>query len=316
MIRSILVPLDGSTFGEHALPMAASIARRSGALVHLVHVHQVMSPASIGEIATIDTLDEHLRRDELAYLADVSKRLGQAVAVPIRTALLDGDVVATLRNYAEEHSADLVVMSTHGRGALGRFWLGNVADELARKMPRPVMLIRTPEGKPDLRQDVELRSILLPLDGTSFAERVIEPALTLGEPFNATFTLVRVNKPILRGSYLSAATEAEMPAGVLGEMHHLQEELRRLTAEQRRESQRYLEEMAAKLRGRGVQVNVRVAMNDEPAVGILQEAEAMQADLIAMETHGRRGLSRLFLGSVADKIVRCGPVPVLLSRGM
>jgi len=64
----------------------------------------------------------------------------------------------------------------------------------------------------------------------------------------------------------------------------------------------------------GFQVLTRVVIDEQPAVGIMLEAQIRHADLIAMETHARRGLSRLILGSVADKIIRGGALPVLVSR--
>ena len=71
---------------------------------------------------------------------------------------------------------------------------------------------------------------------------------------------------------------------------------------------------AAPLRARSLTVRTHVVVEEQPAVGILQEAQKADADLIALATHGRRGLSRLFLGSVADKVVRGGRLPVLLLR--
>jgi nucleotide-binding universal stress UspA family protein len=308
MIHSILVPLDGSTFGEHALPLAVSLARRAGAVLHLVHVHHVVPPETIAGVAVMDAIDLHLRQDEQAYLADVSRRLGETGPIQLKTALIDGSVASALGEYASRVNAAVVVMSTHGRGALGRFWLGSVTDELVRDMHRPVLLVRPHEGKPDLRRNLEMKNIVLPLDGTPLAEKIIEPALSLGKLFEAVFTLVRVIQPVLRPSYL--------PDGwsVSGLTHSVLEEVQQLQQEQQDEAQAYLDRVAAKLTGQGFQVHTRVAIDEQPAVGILLEAQVRHADLIALETHGRRGLSRLILGSVADKIVRGGVVPVLLHR--
>jgi nucleotide-binding universal stress UspA family protein len=308
MIRSILVPLDGSTFGEHALPLATSLARRAGATLDLVHVHQVVPPATIAGVAVMDTLDLHLRQDEQAYLADVARRITDNGPIRIKTALIDGDVVSSLCAQAALAEADVTVMSTHGRGALGRFWLGSVADQLVRDMPRPVLVVRPHEGKPDLHREPDLGNILLPLDGTGVAEQIIEPALRLGKLFDSSFTLVQVIKPALRINYLPDGSSVQ------GLSHTLLTEVQALQKQLHDEALSYLERVAARLRERGVKVQVRVIVDEQPAVGILLEAQIRQAGLIAMETHGRRGLSRLFLGSVADKVVRGGMVPVLLNR--
>src|SRR5262249_26501265 len=83
MIRSILVPLDGSTFGEHALPVALGLARRAGAVLQLAHVHQVVPPATVAGVALMDNLELTMRKEEQAYLDGAARRVDQAG--PVRT---------------------------------------------------------------------------------------------------------------------------------------------------------------------------------------------------------------------------------------
>lgn len=308
MVRTILVPLDGSTFGEHALPMALSLARRTDAVVHLVHVHQPVPPASVAGVAVMDSLDLHMRQDEQAYLADVTRRVREHKDVPVVTALLEGEVAIALREYAAQHKCEFVVMSTHGRGAMSRFWLGSVADDLLRQPPCPVLLIRPHEGKPELRREPQIKSILVPLDGTPLAEQALEPAVAMTKPFQGSLTLLRVIKPALRGTYLPEGTTME------GITHSILEQIDTLQQQLKDEARNYLQGVAEKLRARGVEVMTRVVIDEQPGTAILQEADACYADLIAMATHGRRGFKRLFLGSVADKVVRGGTVPVLLHK--
>jgi nucleotide-binding universal stress UspA family protein len=309
VIRTILVPLDGSAFGEHALPMAASLARSVGAMLHLVHVHQSAPPVPTVGFEMINLFDLHLREDELAYLSDVKRRVAEACDVPVTSALLgEGDVVRSLRAYADDHAIEMVALATHGRGALGRWWLGSVADELARTMTRPVVLVRPGEGRTDLRQRPALRSIVVALDGTASAEQVLEPAVRLGEPFGAAFALVRVCPPVIRSSYLPEGTTLH------GLTHGALEQLAALQRKAEGECRDYLDGVAMTLRGRGLHVTTHAPVEEEPADGILAVARARHADLIAMETHGRRGLSRLFKGSVADRVVRGGEAPVMLNR--
>jgi nucleotide-binding universal stress UspA family protein len=308
MIRSILAPLDGSTFGEHALPLAATLARRAGATLHLVHVHQVIPPATIAGLTVMDSLDLHLRQDEQAYLADVKRRLGEKGPIEVRPTLIEGEVSSALQTYAAKVEADLVVMSAHGRGALGRFWLGSVADDLVRHFPRPVLLVRPHEGKPDLNRESSLSNIVVSLDGSSLAEQVLEPVMELGKLFGSSFTLVRVVRPVLRPSYL--------PDGgtVLGLEHSALEELHAVQKHAVDDARAYLEGIASRVRNKGFTAHTHAVIDEEPATAILLEARAQHAGLIAMETHGRSGLSRLFKGSIADKVVRVTEVPVLLNR--
>lgn len=308
MVRAILVPLDGSTFGEHALPMATSLARKANAVLHLVHVHQVVPPATVAGVAVMDSLDIHLRQDEQAYLADVARRLGEGASIQLKTALIDGEVGEAISEYAGRVSADLIVVSTHGRGALGRFWLGSVTDDLVHQMSASVLLIHPHEGRPELHRKVELKNILVALDGSSLAEKILDAAGQLARLFEASFTLVRVVQPVLRPSYLPEGT------GIMGLTHSVLEQVQSLQKQNQDEAQAYLDGVARRLGERGFKVHTRVVVDEQPAAGILLEAQSSGTDLVAMETHARRGLPRLFLGSVADKVVRGGSVPVLLQH--
>jgi nucleotide-binding universal stress UspA family protein len=308
MLRSILVPLDGSAFGEHALPLAASLARRAGAVLHLAHVHQIAPPATVAGVAVMDSVDLHLRQDEQAYLADVARRLNEVAPLQVEWALLEGEVPAALEAQAARVDAGLVVMSTHGRGALGRFWLGSVTDELIRDLPLPLLVVRPHEGAADLRREPDLGHILLPLDGDKRAEQILEPAVVLAKLFGSAFHLLRVVRPAIRSSYLpDGGTVAGLSHTALEQVHVGQKAVEQ-------EARRYLDAVASRLRERGLSAQARAVADDEPAAAILLEARLRHAGLIAMETHGRRGLSRLLLGSVADKVIRAGETPVLLHR--
>ena len=313
MFHTILTPLDGSTFGEHALPLALSIARRSGAAVRLLNVQPTPAtvysetPLFIDDSYLESYVREHQRAVGLAYLDGVAKRLKGQPAVGVTRLVAEGEVRDAIRAQADCVHADLVVMTTHGRGPLGRFWLGSAADELVRTLPMPVLLVRPREGSPDLGRAVELKRILIPLDGTPVAEQVLEPAVEIGRLMGAEFTLLRVVRPVVLPEY---ALEG---SGVI----QLTKGLEKLDAQEKAlcdEANKYLEATALRLRQRSLNVQTRVVVEDQPAVGILHEAQKVDADLIALATHGRRGLSRLFLGSVADKVVRGGRLPVLLVR--
>jgi nucleotide-binding universal stress UspA family protein len=307
MIRSVLVPLDGSPFGEHALPLALAVARRAGASLQLVHVHQSVPPASVAGVTVADAVEVMLRQEEQAYLDDMAKHL--PVSVPVRTTLLDGAVAQAIHNRAAANGVDLVVLATHGRGALGRFWLGSVTDELIRLLPMPALLVRPREGGADLEHEPALRHVLLPLDGSELAEQILGPALALGGLLGCRYTLLRVVKPALRPAYLPEGTTiAGLRHDAVGKQ--LGEWERRLEEEARA----YLEGVAGRLSGQGLEVQTRVVVDEQPAQAILREAQVRGADLIALETHGRRTLARLLLGSVADKVIRGTHLPVLVHR--
>jgi nucleotide-binding universal stress UspA family protein len=310
MLRSILVPLDGSPFGEHALPLALGIARRAGAELQLLHVHPPVAIASAeGPVLVTDQIDAEIKQQEHAYLDDVRRRLAAVGAVPAHPVLLEGEIVPTLRGAVTSLGADLVVLTTHGRGALARFWLGSVADELVRDSSVPLLLVRPADHPADLADEPALRHLLLPLDGSPLAEQILEPAITLGTLMDADYTLLRVLKPVLPVRYqVSGNNMAQMADSIIRQIDQIQQELQR-------QAQDYLDGVVReRFRPQSLPVQTRVVGDHQPAAAILQEARGRGCDCVALETHGRRGLSRLFLGSVADKVVRGSPVPVLVHR--
>jgi nucleotide-binding universal stress UspA family protein len=311
MIRKILTPLDGSAFAEHALPLALCLARRADAALRLIHVLPPVSAVS-GEAALHRedfSLEEHLRERQRvaaeAYLSAVCRRVAASGDVKPSVVPAEGDVAAVLRAVVAAEKADLVVMATHGRGALGRLWLGSVADELARTSPAPVLLVRCDEDQPDLSREPPLTRVLIPLDGTALAEQALEPAAALARAAGAEVTVMRVVKPVLPRDYLGEGGVAGL-TNALAKIEARQERLRAQAAT-------YLDETAAKLRAAGLAVRTEVAVEERPAQAILETARR-GFDLIALGTHGRRGLARLLLGSVADKVLRGADVPVLLHR--
>lgn len=309
MYRSVLVPLDGSAFGEHALPLALSIARRGGATLHVTHVHVPPAPINIEGVAFPDpSVEREVREKGRAYLEGVVGRLQAAAKVPISTDLLDGIVPEAVHEHAVAVKADLVVLTTHGRGPLSRFWLGSVADQLIRRLPMPMVLVRPQGAAPDFARDVAFHRVLIPLDGSPFAEQILPPATALGTLMKAEHMLVRVVPPLLPGDYeLGEVPMVGLPGSRLTQLRGIQEKAQE-------EATAYLEGVAARLCTQGISMQTRVVCHDSPASAILDAAGQVGADVLALATHGRGGLARLLLGSVADKILRGATTPVLLYR--
>jgi nucleotide-binding universal stress UspA family protein len=306
MIRSILVPLDGYSFSEHAIPFASAIARRARGSVHLARVHNPLPPPHGPGFS--DEIDLLYKDRETSYLADVVGRTGVGPSLPVTTELLDGATAPALNARAADF--DLVVMTTHGRGPLGRLWLGSVADELIRVLPVPLLLLRPQEGPADFRHEPVCKQMVLALDGTPVAEQILEPALEVGTLLGSSFRLVRVVKPTLVGDYVPphGIVPWDRSTAISGSLYaRLTEFQRELEAEARS----YLESVASRLAKRGVSVETRVLVDDQPAAGILGQADT---DMIALATHGRHGLRRVLLGSVADKLVRGCSLPLFLFR--
>jgi nucleotide-binding universal stress UspA family protein len=302
MYRTVLVPLDGSTFGEHALPLALAIARRAGARLQLAHVNVLPAPLFAERRPNFEnTLDPRAREKAQAYLDGAAERLASRAGVPSTSVLLEGGIAEALQGHIAATGVDLVVMTTHGRGPLSRFWLGSVADEFLRRATVPVLLVRPQEAPPDFAREPLPRHVLVPLDGSALAEQVLAPAVSLGSPAEADYTLVRVVQPVVVGGY--------DPVG-FGASQMLQPAMDEMCAQARE----YLDGVARRLRAQRLSVHTRVLIDQQPPGAIFEEAQAGGIDLIALATHGRHGLARLLLGSVADKVIRGSSLPVLAYR--
>jgi nucleotide-binding universal stress UspA family protein len=301
MFHNILLPLDGSTFSEHALPLGIDVAVRSGARLHLVQVHEppVAQVYPDGLPVFDERWDGTVRAQSEEYLRSVAQRCMERGGISPATELLDGAVARAIAQYCGEMAVDLITMTTHGRGGISRAWVGSVADSLVRCAAVPILLIRPKEQEVDWTARHEARHILVPLDGSELSEGILEPALSLGSLAGARYTLLRIVLPVpfAAGPQMVGVAFAEGGA-----------EQSRLAAAA------YLEDAAARLRARGAQVEIETVFHTVPALAILDYAGTHAVDMIAMATHGRGGWSRVALGSVADKVMRGTMMPVMLVR--
>jgi len=306
MYRSLLVPLDGSAFSEHALPLAAHIARRCEARLHLVNVFAPLGSTFVeGYLHPDDEVDRFLRGRQQEYLHHAAERVRALTPTPVLVHALEGSVDDQLRQLARDTVSDLMVMTTHGRSPLSRFWLGSVADDLLRDAPAPVLLVRPTGEQVDWQRDPLPRHLLVPLDGSVQAEEVLEPAVALGALNQAEFTLMQAVRPVMPMPYhVEGASLERVATALIDQIESAQAALCQ-------QAQAYLEKVAAPLRGRGLTVHTKVALESQPATAVLRQVGS-PVDFIAMRSHARHGLARLFLGSVADKVVRSAPVPVLV----
>lgn len=302
MYQSILVPLDGSPTAEHALPWALSLAQQDGASLHIARTHLPPTPIMVGnELASDVALDAAIREGEQSYLSDLSAKLRATSAVKIHADLLEGAVAESIEDHAKAIGADLIAMTTHGRGALARFWLGSVADRIIRHSAIPTLLIRPKEDQAaDLTNRPFLSRIVVPLDGSELAEKILPQAMKLGKAAGAEFALVLI---------LDAVEDIEMLA-----RQKIQVAGAWFPDAVQAKAEAYLEKIAHRLRGHSLKVTTKVIPHGTAAAGVLEFAGTHGNAAIALASHGRSGIRRVFLGSVADKIVRGATLPVLVYR--
>ncbi len=279
MYRTLLVPLDGSAFSVRALPTATTLARHLG--VKLILMRAVLAPVAPGEdpvAARIQAVDE-----VQTYLSGLAASYAEQ-GLNVEISLPYGDAAELILEGISLHAADLVVMCTHGRSGLGRWLYGSVAEKVLAQSPTPVLLIRPTGEASRFELQPEQASLLVPLDGSAFAETALPHAAALARAFGGTILLLRVVEPPLaayEGSYREAAS--------------------------------YLEEVAQRLRATGLSVQTYVRRG-APADIIAYWGEETKADLIVMATRGRTGIARVLLGSVALEVVRRSPWPIMLVR--
>lgn len=295
MFHRFLVPVDGSPFSELAIPVAMDLGTRggAGAEIHLVLVYEPI--LDVQGVPPIDpTYGKSILTGYEAVMADLVSRARTNRITPTAEVLI-GPVVTTLTDHAKKVKADLMILTSHGRGGLNRLWLGSTAEGLARHSDVPVLLLRpdadAPPGLPPIR------SVLIPLDASGFGKEIVECAIRLAGVEGVTYHLVHVIHKI--PVVLSAAS-----------MDHDVE----LYQARRTLAQDFLDGVAEGLRARGATVKAEVRASNSVAKELLTMVEEGDYDLIAMATHGRGGIGRMVIGSVADKILRGTRVPLLLHR--
>ena len=302
MLRTILVPLDGSVLAERALPIAADIARRSGGAVHLVRAHvplAVVGATAEGAIFSQDMLaaDDALRRRAKDYIDAAATRVAAEWGLRVSGVTEDGSPAGLITDIADRIDADLVIMTTHGAGGFTPDWLGSVADSVIRHSHRPVLAL--PENDAHLGETFTPRRILVTLDGSTLASAILPIARDVAIAFGAQIDLIRIVAPYVPGDVIATlSADRPDPFGVDAESVH---------------AKNSLDDAAAELHKVGIKTTVTVRIDLSPTRCLLDHVKETEPDCLAIATQGR-GVSRIFLGSVADKLIRSAGRPVIVLR--
>jgi nucleotide-binding universal stress UspA family protein len=290
MFKVIMAPTEGSDSERAAISVAVKLAQRLDAELRLVRV--AAAPLVIETIArppvlaiTEQTLlDERLARlHKLEALGTECRALGE---IKVMTALEDGPVAPTLRDYAEKFNVDLIVMSSHARGGVKRVTLGSVTDYLIRHTNVPVLVVRPPASFMDATPEQMFSRIVVPLDGSVLAEQILPEVAALALRLKSTVSLLHVLTP------LTYSQKEIMQPGLPWWDTDI------ATADA------YLTRAASYLTEEGLTVSTDVVLSENIATAILDYSIRTRADLIAIATSGSGGMSRLVFGTVADEITR------------
>ncbi|MCW5850536.1 MAG: universal stress protein [Anaerolineae bacterium] len=292
MYHTILVPLDGSNLSERALPLATAFAKASDA--QLVLVRSVWVP----RLSDITPEEEEVKAVDEAeeYLADLAFKLG-AQGLQVQTAVPYAPAAEGILMEIELRHADLVVMSTHGRSGLSRLIYGSVAEAILAHSPTPVLLVRVTKDEAAQTSLPDDPQILVPLDGSEFAEVALPYASELARALNGTLVLLRAVVP--PPQWVDTVMTVPYPTEeviVRGE----------------EDARAYLHDLAEHLKADGLRVKMAVEVGHADEVILRLEKGPIQ--LVVMATHGRTGLAQAVFGSVAVSVMHRGNLPLLIVR--
>jgi len=300
MFSKILVPLDGSESAERALPYAEAIGLRLNSTLILVRA------ATTHPLRA--TYPTEPARDAVHVLLGLAHDLLRGLTergVTVETAVPYAEPVEGVLSELRRWEADLIVMSTHGRSGLGRWVYGSVAEHVLAHSPAPMLLVRAWRAKAEPVSLGEQPRIVVPLDGSQFAEEALPAAAGLAEALGGELVLLRA---VNAGSANVAIDTAGLgyvlsPGPIVSEL--AESEVKRLTEE----AEEYLSQVAPSTSRFRTEVRTGSAVE-----AIVEATREHDASMVVMTTHGRTGLGRVLLGSVADGVLRQGEIPLLLVR--
>jgi nucleotide-binding universal stress UspA family protein len=293
-IKSILVPLDGSAFAEEAIPLALGIAEETGAVLHFVHVvvpAEMLDPYDALYLPDASLMT--LKLDRHRYLKNTVDKIAATSSVFVASRVIEGRAVSL--DGIPGLDADLVVMATHGRGTLGRFWSGSVAHSLLQRTTVPVILVRGTYD-PLAFNAKTVRHVLLPLDGSEVSPKVLQPIMDLGIFPTARHSLLRVMPLVPR----------HVPQGYTIRTDWVSSR-RNWTA-----GMQYLHPLAQTLRADKRRVHTKVVSSDEP-IGqvVLRTAEEDDVGLIAVTYQRQWPLARLLWPNTSEYLFRNSSRPIM-----
>ncbi len=296
MFEKILLPLDGSELAEVTLPYGVELASRLGSEVILFHV---CSPEH-----------KEFYRMHKMYLDDAADRVRHEIMrsrpkggeVKVKSETLLGEPVETICDYVTKNNIGLMVMASSGASGIQMWRLGSVTDKVFRTVSIPAMVIRAGTSRRGEGKRRLINRILLPLDGSDASKLALPVAEELALWLKARITLFQMAHRVFP---LYDASGLEAGYGV---------NYARLDAAAENSARTYLIGVEKDLRQTGIAVTHSVAVGTDPANEIIELGKKVDADLVVMSTHGRSPVRRWVFGSVAEKVLREGDIPLLLVR--
>ena len=310
MYKRILVPLDGSARAERAIPVAARIARALGGSVTLLRV--ATAPVDTGKYSSTSGYVEETADTDLtgatSYLENIAGS-DELAGIKTEVKTFTGAVAPTILSASQSFHANLIIMCSHGYTGFKRWALGSVADKVTRHSPIPVFVLREGGPLPATAEHKPVRA-LVAVDGSSLSEAVFEPAAYLAAALaeatsqqGALHLLRVVDLPVSGGKFKS---DAHIDTGLKEQVKHEDEE--------------YLATLEHRLGENGDLAHLDLAITSsieadpDIAEAIVKKAEQDAFDFIAIATHGRGGVQKWAMGSVAGRVLHATTLPLLIMR--
>lgn len=287
MYDSILVPTDGSEHAGRAAEHAGYLAGLFDATVHLLSVVDVQAAAGAFGAGGVDEAYISRLEDEGEGAVEAAADAVEGVDA-VRTAVVRGRPDEAILDYAGENGIGLVVMGTRGRTGLTRYVAGSVTERVLRLSDVPVLTVRAVEGW----ETTEYEEVLIPTDGSEYAEAAVDHGLAVAEATGARVHAVNV---VDLGS-MTMNARYTLPEDVIA----------RIEAD----GETATEEVASLARERGLETVTDVRRGSATRT-LLDYVDRKDIDLVAMGTAGRTGLDRYLLGSTTEGLVRQSDAPVL-----
>lgn len=279
--QKILVPLDGSDAAAFALPYAADLARSHDAEIVLMLLNALPIPPGSAEQVEPDSQTQEQIRTRLEAVRGQLRGEGVRVQEQIVESWDE-----SLFRFAEAEHISLIVMATQGRGDLIRGLFGEQLEEALHQLPIPLLLVRPSYHK-----------IIVPLDGSGWSESALPRAVEIARTHQAELILLHI--------YYSATSGYADQLALAG-----QQDIADQAYEQIRER---LVALRNELRYQGLKAREQIIRSNNPAQAICEFAESEEGMcMVVMSTHGRTGLSRLLIGSVAQRVIKNLRCPVTL----
>ena len=299
MYSQMVIPLDGSNVSEQVLPYARLLARKLNLPVELLAVVDAVGLAaslSPDEKKNVESLIAHTWRDSAAFLERISQTFPE---VSVKCTVENGRPGEVVTEKAAADSGTLIAMATHGRSGIDRWLLGSVAEKVLRGTRNPLLLVRAGKSGESVGE-ARLVRIIVPLDGSALAEKALPHAMVLAKTMNLELLLLR----------------AYTLTQIISTHDDYVPDWNKLTAVSKGEAISYLDQKVREMKQNGLTLISPLVLEGEAAEQIIDLAHRTANSLVVMCSHGRSGVGRWVLGSVAERVARHSFGPVLLIRAV